>query len=195
MTVAEVMAQVERDVIFYDESGGGVTFSGGEPLSQPEFLGALLAAAREREIHTAVDTTGFAPAEVVEALAEDVGLFLYDLKLMDDEAHRRYTGVSNRLPLANLRWLAAAGRPIRIRVPIIPGITDGDANLEAIGRLVAELDLGGIDLLPYHRIAADKYGRLQRDYPLAKVERPGPARMAELAERLKRRGLAVRIGG
>ena len=194
MTVAEVMAEVERDVIFYDQSGGGVTFSGGEPLSQPAFLGALLAAAGEQEIQTVVDTAGYARPAVVEAIAPHVDLFLYDLKLIDDEAHRRHTGVSNRLPLANLRRLAAAGHAIRIRVPIIPGITDGDDNLAAIGRLAGELALA-IDLLPYHRTAADKYGRLARDYPLAATRPPEPARMAELAERLKNRGLAVRIGG
>ena len=195
MTVDEVMGQVERDVIFYDQSGGGVTFSGGEPLSQPAFLGALLAAAREREIQTAVDTTGYAPPGVVQAIAPHVDLFLYDLKLVDDEAHRRTTGVSNRLCLENLRRLAAAGRQIRVRVPIIPGITDVDGNLEAIGRLVCELNLGEIDLLPYHRTAADKYGRLQRDYGLAATRPPEPARMVELAERLIKWGLTVRIGG
>jgi pyruvate formate lyase activating enzyme len=195
MTVDEVMAQVERDVIFYDESGGGVTFSGGEPFNQPAFLGGLLAASREREIHTAVDTTGFAPAGVIRALAPGVDLFLYDVKLLDDEAHRRYTGVSNRLPLENLRWLAAEGYAIQIRVPIIPGITDGDDNLDAIGRLAGQLNLEAIDLLPYHRTASDKYGRLQRDYTLAATRPPEPARMTELSERLIKLGLTVRIGG
>jgi pyruvate formate lyase activating enzyme len=195
MTVDEVMAQVERDVVFYDESGGGVTFSGGEPFSQPAFLGALLEAAREREIHTAVDTTGFAAASLVQALAPQVDLFLYDLKLVDDEAHRRYTGASNRLPLTNLRWLAAAGHAIQIRVPVIPGITDGEDNLDAIGRLARELNLEAIDLLPYHRTAADKYGRLRRPYLLPAARPPEPARMAELGKRLIKLGLTVRIGG
>ena len=194
--VAEVLAEIEKDVIFYDQSGGGVTFSGGEPLSRPDFLEALLLACHQRGIHTAVDTTGYAPVEVLDRISPLADLFLYDLKLMDDEAHRRYTGVSNRPVLANLQWLAAAGKPIIVRVPIVPGITDGDENLDQIGRLV--LSLGGVrqvDVLPYHALAADKYGRLRLDYALAQLGPPPVERMAQIAARLKEMGIAVTIGG
>ncbi|MBN1177808.1 MAG: glycyl-radical enzyme activating protein [Anaerolineae bacterium] len=166
VTVAEVMAEVEQDVPFYDESGGGVTFSGGEPLAQPDFLRALLIACREREIHTAVDTCGFAPWEVVDSLRKHVDLFLYDLKLIDEAHHRRFTGASNALILANLRALAERGHAITLRVPVIPGITDDEENLRQIGALAAELGIQQIDRLPYHAIGAEKYKRLGRRYEM-----------------------------
>lgn len=131
VTVEEVLDDIERDVIFYDQSGGGVTFSGGEPLLQPEFLLALLAECKKRGIHTAVDTTGFAAPEILLQASQITDLFLYDLKIMDDGLHRQYTGVSNGVILDNLRELAARHGNIIIRVPVIPGINDGDENITA----------------------------------------------------------------
>ena len=119
MTVAQVMAEIERDVAFYDESNGGVTFSGGEPLWQAGFLLALLQACQEKEIHTALDTCGFAPWEMLDAIREHVDLFMYDLKLMDDAKHRDFTGVSNELILKNLQALSQRGHDIVLRVPIV----------------------------------------------------------------------------
>ena len=122
VTVAEVIAEVEKDRVFHEESGGGLTCSGGEPLAQPEFLAALLAECRRRGIHTAVDTSGYAPPEVVDAIAPLADLFLYDVKVMDDTAHQAFTGESNRLILANLARLAAAGRPVIAADPAHPRI-------------------------------------------------------------------------
>ncbi len=196
MTVPEVMAEVKKDILFYDESGGGVTFSGGEPLAQPSFLLALLRACKALELHTAVDTTGYAPAETLSAITPYVNLFLYDLKLMDDAAHRHYAGVPNERILVNLRALAAAGKQVAIRVPIIPGVTDGDENLAAIGRFVVALgSVRQVDLLPYHALAQDKYGRLRKEYALAQVQPPSQDRMQLIASRLKSLGLTVTIGG
>jgi len=196
MGVAEVMAEVERDRAFYDQSGGGVTFSGGEPLAQPEFLGELLAACRARGLHTAVDTCGYAPWEVVDRIRPWVDLFLYDVKAVDEARHREFTGVSNALILANLRRLAGLGHEIVLRVPLVPGVNDDAASIDALGALAASLARRyPVSLLPYHEIGIDKYRRLGREYLLKGVPEPTAERMAELAARLARFGLQVHIGG
>jgi pyruvate formate lyase activating enzyme len=193
--LAGLLAEIERDVVFYDESGGGVTFSGGEPLAQAAFVEALALECRRRRIRTALDTCGFAPAEVMLRVAAAVDLVLYDLKLADPDLHRRYTGVSNELILANLGRLAAAGRPLLVRVPLIPGVNDGDAELAAMRGLLANFGVRQVDLLPYNRIGRDKYARLGIACPLAVVEPPSEARMQEVAGRFRREGFEVTIGG
>ena len=156
MSVTDVMEIVERDRPFYEESGGGLTISGGEPLLQPYFTAALLRAAKARGIHTVLDTCGHASWKSLDRLRRDVDLFLYDVKLMDDARHRLFTGASNRRILENLRALAARGHDIVLRVPVVPGINDDDENLEAVRRFAASLPaLAGLDLLPYHRIGVD----------------------------------------
>jgi pyruvate formate lyase activating enzyme len=196
VTVAEVMADVAKDTIFYDESGGGVTFSGGEPLLQSDFLRALLQTCHEREIHAAVDTTGFAAPAVLDRVSSLVDLFLYDLKLMDDEKHRHYTGVSNALILSNLRRLSAAGHAIVIRMPIIPGVNDGDENITRTGEFVSSLpNRHRVDILPYHNTAEDKYRRLGGVYRLPGLHAPPPERMDHIAAILCGFGLDVTIGG
>jgi pyruvate formate lyase activating enzyme len=204
MTVDQVMAEVERDVAFYDQSGGGVTFSGGEPLAQPGFLLALLQAARRRGLHTALDTCGYAPWPVLDRVRPYVDVFLYDLKLMDDARHREATGVSNEVILDNARALAAAGHRLRLRVPLIPGVNDDDANLRALAVFAAALSgveggleggLQGIDLLAYHPTAREKYRRLNRAYPLPDLEPPSGDDLAAVVQRLRAAGNDVRIGG
>ncbi len=196
VTVAQVMAEIERDVAFYDESGGGVTFSGGEPLLQREFLFALLGACKEKEIHTALDTCGFATWETLDDIREHVDLFLYDLKLMDDAKHRKFTGVSNELILGNLQMLSTRGHNIVLRVPIIPGINDDDENIRHIGMFAAALPrLNRVDILPYHHIAAEKYNRLNKVYGLPETHPPSDESMAKIARSLRGFGLRVKIGG
>ena len=196
MTVAQVMAKIERDVPFYDESGGGVTVSGGEPLLQPDFLLALLQACREREIHTALDTCGFAPWETLDRIRGYVDLFLYDLKLMDDARHRRFTGASNQPILENLQALSQHGHGIVLRVPVIPGVNDDEEDVRQIGRFAASLpDLRRVDLLPYHQTAAQKYERLHKTYRLPETRPPCDGRMAEIARIVQEFGLPVNIGG
>ncbi len=194
VTVAEVMAEIERDWAFYDESGGGVTFSGGEPLAQPDFLRDLLRACQAQGLHTTLDTCGFAPWDVLDGLRGMVDLFLYDLKLMDDARHRECTGVANRPILENLRQLARAGHPIILRLPIIPGINDDQATIRAMGGFAADLpSLERVELLPYHRIGSDKYRRLGRPCPMPETEPPSEARMDEIAQALSRFGLRVSL--
>ncbi len=196
MTVEQVLAEIEKDVAFYDESGGGVTFSGGEPLMQPDFLLALLQGCREREIHAAVDTSGLAAPKTLAAVAGLVDLFLYDLKLMDDIRHREFTGVSNRLILDNLRALALRGSRVFIRVPLIPGINDDERNIAALAKFVALLaGPPPISLLPYHAAGVHKYARLNKPYALAETQPPSEARVTQVAATLQGFGLVVRRGG
>ena len=196
MTVAQVMAEVERDIAFYDESGGGVTFSGGEPLMQQDLLLELLKACKRQEIHTALDTSGLARWETLDRVRDYVDLFLYDLKLMDSDKHRRFTGVPNELILENLTVLARRGHNIILRVPVIPGVNDDDESIRQIGAFAAALPrLRGIDILPYHHIGIDKYVRLNMDYKLTETRPPSEERMAEIASLLNGFGLPTKIGG
>ena len=196
MSVDQILGEVEKDIPFYDQSGGGVTFSGGEPLLQPGFLHELLMACREREIHVALDTTGFAPTEIVQNVAPLVNLFLFDIKLVDSRRHLAATGVENGLILKNLRSLALDSHQIAIRVPIIPTINDDDENILAIGELASSLrSKQRVDILPYHKIAAEKYRRLRREYRLPHLQPPSAARMSQIATTLEGFGLIVNIGG
>lgn len=191
-----VLDQVERDRLFYEESGGGVTFSGGEPFAQPRFLRALLAGAKRRGLHTAVDTCGFAARSELLAAAPSVDLFLYDLKIADPEAHRLHVGLPLAPILDNLHALAATGARIWLRVPIVPGFTDDRAALGEIARIAENTpSVRRVHLLPYHATGSGKFGRLGRAYALDSVAPPSAARMMALAEIFESRGLETRIGG
>ena len=192
----EIMAEIEKDVIYYDQSGGGVTFSGGEPLQQINFLVALLKKCKEYEIHTAVDTSGLAAWKSFERILPYTNLFLYDLKLMDDEKHRQFTGVSNQIILENLQYLTEASANIRVRIPIIPSINDDEENLRETKDFIATLKtIEQVDLLPYHHIATDKYHRMEHLYELENIKTPSDERMQELAEFFRKKGFRVTIGG
>ena len=192
----DLMREIEKDQLFYDESGGGVTFSGGEPLAQPDFLATLLRGAAAREIHTALDTSGFAPPAVVERILPLVRLVLFDLKIMDADRHQRYTGVANPPILANLTRIAGSGTPVRIRVPLIPGMTDDAANLDAIAGFVGALDtIRHIDLLPYHRIGDGKQRRLGRASRMPGVLPPPSERVEQARALFETAGFSVTIGG
>ncbi len=196
VTADEVMAEVVKDVIFYDESGGGATFSGGEPLMQPEFLGRLLALCKGREVHTAVDTTCHAPWEVIEPLLGAIDLLLCDVKHVDAAAHERLTGVGNELIVENLRKLARLGKPMVMRMPIIPGMNDGEANIMATGEFVSSLDgVRRIDILPYNEGGRSKLARLGRPEQSPDVRAPDARRLAEIAAKLAAFGLEVKTGG
>ncbi len=196
MTVAEVVGEIKRDVSFYDESGGGVTFSGGEPLMQPAFLLELLEACGRLDLHRAVDTCGYAGRDVILKVADQTDLFLYDLKHMDPELHREYTGVSNEPILENLRALSCRDVPIRIRFPLIPGINDDWHNVERLGSFLQKLHrVFSVDILPYHDVARSKYQRFGIPYRLGHVPVPDPAHLRDIAAMLSSCGLVVTIGG
>lgn len=196
VTAAEVMREIERDRPFFEESGGGVTFSGGEPLAQRAFLQHLLQACKAQDLHTAVDTSGYAPWPVFESIRADTDLFLYDLKMIDDERHRRYTGVSNGLILSNLQALSALGHRIIVRVPIIPGINDDPENIGMTAAFCASLPgLERVDLLPYHPSAQGKYERLALPYRLPGTLTPAPTQLEQIASIFDHCRLTVGIGG
>ena len=182
---------VERDRIFYDESGGGVTFSGGEPLLQPEFVLEAAASCRAEGIHVAVDTCGHVDPDALLAVAREADLFLFDLKTVDEAAHRRLTGVPNDLILSNLERLAAVHPRIIVRFPLIPGVNDDEANVRGIGALLASYRLTRVDVLPYHRAGLAKYHRLQQPYALEEIEPPSPSHLAGVVKRLAGCGLIV----
>ncbi len=196
MTVSEVMHEIERDVAFFEESGGGVTFSGGEPLAQRQFLAELLQDCKALEIHTAVDTSGYTPWKALDSIRANVDLFLFDLKLMDDARHRQLTGVPNGLILHNLRALSERGHHIILRVPVIPGVNDDPANLHAIAEFAEDLPhVERVDLLPYHHSAVGKYERLGKAYHLADTRPPSDEHMSAIRRLMEEHNLAVKIGG
>jgi pyruvate formate lyase activating enzyme len=198
VSVDEVMRELERDRIFYDESGGGATFSGGEPLAQPEFLEDLLVACRAADIHTAVDTSGVGGRGLVERLAPLVGVWLYDIKVLDPEIHLRKVGLPNEDVLGNLRALTAKGASVILRVPVIPGVNDDQESLRRFAELISSLEgrrPERLDLLPYHKIGVDKYKRLGRAYSLEALEGPDAGRMDRIADFFRVLGLEVKIGG
>jgi pyruvate formate lyase activating enzyme len=194
MTVEEVMAEALKDQVFFDESQGGITLSGGEPLFQPEFTEALLASCKSRRIHTVLDTCGFAAPDVMRRVIKHVDLFHYDLKLMNSERHRRYTGVRNDAILHNLKLLAEYGRAVMIRVPIIPGVNDDDENIDAISEFISRLHFCEVDLLPYHQLGNEKYKRLSASREMPEVDPPTTEHMNQIAARMRRNGCQVRIG-
>ena len=194
-TVAEVLAEVVKDRIFYDQSAGGVTFSGGEPLAHPAFLKALLTACRRRGLRTAVDTCGFASEQVLTHVARLTDLFLFDLKLMDDAQHRHYTGVSNVPILANLRALSQIHDHLWLRVPLIPGVNDDAAHLDAVARLAASLpSVRQVSVLPYHKFGAEKARRLGMESPLPGVEPPSSEQVERVVAQFRAHGLNAKAG-
>ena len=191
-----LVSEVLRDRIFFDDSGGGVTFSGGEPLYQAAFLREALALCRREALHTAVDTSGLAPQGELLAIAELTDLFLFDLKLVDSGRHRELTGADNSTILSNLEALAASDARIWLRVPWIPGINDDDRNLDATAAIAARLPaVEKVCLLPYHRIGEGKHERLGNEKHLDPLPTPGPERMALVAARFEAQGVSTQIGG
>jgi pyruvate formate lyase activating enzyme len=197
MTVAEVVASVMRDRMFFEDSGGGVTFSGGEPLGQPEFLKALLAAFRALEIPTALDTAGFCPTEALLEVAPLVDLFLFDLKCIDEASHLRGTGVGNSGVLENLTRLSAVHHNIWIRVPVVPGFNDTTEEMQAIARVAAASgSVRQVWLLPFHATWAAKPERFGKETPgAAGLIPPSAERLERFARIFRELGLETIIGG
>lgn len=193
----ELIQIIERERIHFEQSGGGVTFSGGEPLMFPEYLTELLALCKKSGIHTAVDTSGFAPRETLLKVAKYTDLFLYDLKMMDPVQHKKWTGVSNQLILKNLKLLAESGANINIRVPLIKNVNTGDNDLTKIARFIAKLPGNkiAVNLLPYHNSATNKYVKLGSVYPEYEMAEPPEEEQNQAIEIFKRFGIETEIGG
>ena len=196
MTVDQVLAVIAKDNAFYDQSQGGVTFSGGEPLLQPEFLLALLKACGRRDLHRTVDTTGFAAWELIRAVARRTELLLYDLKHMDTRRHQELTGVPNTRILTNLEQLVREGVSLWVRIPVIPGLNDSPDNIRRTGEFLSGLSAPPpVEILRYHCGAKGKYQRLDRSYTVAALEPPTDDMMTAIARKLRDFGLQVAYEG
>jgi pyruvate formate lyase activating enzyme len=194
--VHRLMAEIEKDRIFYDDSGGGATFSGGEPLSQPELLFRLLDQCREKEIHTCVDTSGYADAKFLSSLAEKADLILYDIKLMDARAHETLMGKPVLSVLDNLRLLSDRKAKVLMRFPLIPGMTDTEANITGVmSFLEKDTIFRTIHILPFHKAGEGKYAALKLKNPMKEIEPPSPERVAEVKAEFESRGFQAIIGG
>ena len=193
-TVADVLALIRKDISFYEVSGGGVTFSGGEPLMQMSVLADLLKACWRDHIHTAVDTSGYAPWDVLEEILPFTRLFLYDLKIMDDDVHRRYTGVSNTQILGNLERLTQRGASVIVRMPLIPGINDSETAVYEAGTFIAGLcSTPAVEVIPYHDFQIAKYSRLGLVYGGQGITVPSPESIAGAVAQLEALGLTVKV--
>jgi pyruvate formate lyase activating enzyme len=194
-TVDELMRLVRRDKPFFKTSGGGVTVSGGECLCQPEFLTEFLKRCKAEDVHTAVDTTGFAPWETIAAILPYTDLFLYDIKNMDDGLHRRGTGVPNGLILENAQKIAAAGGKLQIRVPVMTLYNDSAEAFSALGGFIKSLGdaVEVVQLLPYHNLGVVKWERLGRSRPAVEITPPADELMQARKRQLEAMGLEVMI--
>ena len=197
ITVGEILREVERDRAYYYRSGGGgMTLSGGECLMQPEFSEALLRCAKEKGISTAIETTGYAPIEVIRRLLPYVDTVLMDIKHISSEKHKEFTGKDNALILENAKIIAREARRLIIRTPVIPTFNDTDEEIRAIVEFAKSLDtVREIHLLPYHRIGSDKYAGLGRKYEMEHIRVPEKEKMQKLLGIVNDIGLEGRIGG
>jgi pyruvate formate lyase activating enzyme len=196
MTVSQVIDEIMADRIFYDDSKGGATFSGGEPLMQFAFLRELLESCRACGIQTALDTCGFGPTDHLLAVAPLADIFLFDLKAFDSAKHRSFTGVSNELILGNLQALGRIHDQIWLRIPIIPGVNNSAAELDQIACFASEIPgIRQVNLLPYHRTGAHKFGRLGQEYSLSSLAPPTREAMEEAATPFRAAGFKVLTGG
>jgi len=197
VTVDEIMRTIRRETVTMDQSGGGVTISGGEPMMQSAFLIELLDACGREGIHRAVDTTGLSKTETLLEVAKRTDLFLYDLKMMDPERHAKFTGVDNRRILENLKVLAESGAKINIRIPLIVGVNADEDNIRRSAEFVASLAGGKktVSLLPYHNIASHKYGKLGQEYDSGEMVEPHADDIAMAIRVFGEYGLDAVVGG
>jgi pyruvate formate lyase activating enzyme len=197
MSLDELLDEVEKDRPFYDNSGGGMTLSGGEPTAYPEFTIRLLKAAKQRGLHTCVDTNGFCDWNVLEKMLEHVDIFLFDLKHIDSAKHSEKTGVDNGIILNNLVRLSETGKEIWIRIPIIPGFNDSIDFHKRASDFLTNLPgkISRVDLLSYHNWCQDKYDWLGIDWSMKEIEAMEPSFLEIPAEFYRKKGLATTVGG
>lgn len=195
MTVSQVMAVVEKDKVFYQKSGGGITLSGGEPLMQPQFSAALLARCKSQDIHTAIETTGFQVWDKMWPVIQKADVVLLDIKLWDSLRHYEIVGVTNKLILENTKKMVDSGKQVIIRVPIIPGYNDRVEELKEIATFARRIGVKELNLLPYHRLGEAKYRRLGREYQLNEVKVPTVEEIEAVAKQLQIADLKIQVGG
>lgn len=194
-TVDDVLKEVLKDKVFYDKSGGGVTLSGGEPLVHIDFAEELLKRLKDNNIHTAVDTCGAVSFESLKRAAKYADVFLYDIKLMDDEKHLEFTGMSNKLILDNLKKLSEIHKNINLRMPIIEGVNGDEDHILKTILFIGGLNISKVNLLPYHDIAKHKYKKLGKVYEDDRMSKPSDEKMQRFKEMFENKGYKVKIGG
>lgn len=197
VTVKELIKTIEKERVFFDQSGGGVTVSGGEPLAQPDFLLELLQACGEKGLHRVVDTSGQTNSTTLLKVAEHTEHFLFDLKHMDPVEHKKWTGIDNRTILENLSLLAKSGANITIRIPLIKGVNSDEENLEAFADFISSLDgePKSVDLLPFHNIAISKHKHLNQPCDLGGMAAPSPETIEKAIGIFKNRNITASTGG
>ena len=192
----ELMPKIIGDKVFHDESSGGVTFSGGEPLLQFSFLNELLVKSKNEGIHTAVDTTGYASPKIFQQVAQNADLFLFDLKLLDSNLHKKYTGVPSEPIIKNLMWLYKNNINTNIRFPVIPDITNTKENISQMLVFLESLqNINRIDILPFHNISNAKYERFKIENKMKNVAAFEESDMYTIKEEFEKIGFIVSIGG
>ena len=196
-TVENILAEIEKERIIIDQSGGGVTFSGGEPMQHYPFLVKLLDACGQSGFHRTLDTTGYTETAKLLDVATRTELFLYDLKHMDSKLHKKYTGVSNELILSNLQALAKTGAEINIRIPFVGGVNTDEENVTRSAEFIASLagEKKVVNILAYHNIAGNKYKKLGRDYDQGELREPTNEELSRASDLFKNHGLEVFFGG
>ena len=182
ITPRELVAIISRDAAYYRRSGGGVTFSGGEPLLQHRFLAECLKICRENGINTVVDTAGCVPFDLFEPLLPLVDLFLYDVKLMDEAEYIKYTGISNALILENLRMLINTGANVTVRTLLLPGVNDNTGYFEDFVRFIAGFSVKSVEVLPYHSFGEHKYTQIGEEYKFPSGKVPDEKLTAQFRE-------------
>jgi pyruvate formate lyase activating enzyme len=197
MSVTEIMDAIEKERVFFDQSGGGVTFSGGEPLVHTKMLIRLLDECGNRGIHRTVDTAGNVSTETILEVAKRTDLFLYDLKMMDSELHREWTTAGNSKILHNLRVISDAGKHIIIRIPLIGGINDTEENIKQTAKFISELagEKKLVHLLPYHPIAQNKYMKLGKSDDFEKLFEPDKETLDSAIAKFGEYGIMASVGG
>jgi pyruvate formate lyase activating enzyme len=196
MRVQDVVEEVEKDRIFYDESAGGVTLSGGDPLLQIDFLDELLDEFRSRNIPVSLDTCGYSTLKELERVWDRIDLFLYDLKMMDRKDHEDYTGVSNEIILNNLRELVSTGKSVEIRIPLVSDVNDDETNILGTIQFLSNLEnIQSVDLLPYHKGGSEKHIRLGKGGRMKIFKPPSKDRLHQIKRSFLDAGFEVKVGG
>ncbi len=194
-TIDALVDELKKDKVFYDASGGGVTFSGGDPLMYPEFIRCAAEKLKENQIHVALETAGYAQWEVFESLLGVIDLVLLDIKFFDPQAHKKYTGISNKIILDNAQKLSAAHMPLVLRFIYIPGINDGKDLMDRIAFAIKLKNVKQIDILKYHKLGIGKYNKLGKKYLLEDINEPEDTELQEAIDFAKQQGLLVTVGG
>lgn len=195
VTVSDIMPEILADLPYYRRSGGGVTLSGGEVLCQADFAAELLRECRRAGLHTAIESAASLPYENIEKLLPYLDLYLMDIKHMDSEKHKEYTGKPNELILENAERVSKSGVELIIRTPVVPTFNDSDEDIRRISRFAKSIGAKAHHLLPYHRLGSDKYRGLGRNYSLKEILPPSRERMERLLEVALECGIRAQIGG